>query len=117
VEAAMIFPLVIAAVAAVVGIVAGMYQTLFHDASLHITLRNECGLSAQTVYRQERVSDYTPQKDRIGIRPVIRMEEDKEYRISILFKDTVIHKDRGRSYVIDEAELIRVRSIFTEESN
>lgn len=117
VEAAMLFPLVIAAVAAVICIVVGMYQSLFLDASLHMALRNECGLSAETVYRRGYISNHEPIKDKAGIRPVIRMENEKEYRISILFKDTVAHKDKGRSYEIDEAEMIRVRSFFTEESN
>ena len=114
VEAAMIFPLVIAAVAAVICIVVGMYQSLYQDASIHMALRNECGLSAETFYRRDTIADYKPIKDKVGIRPVIRMEKEKEYRISILFKDTVTHKDKGRSYEIDEADMIRVRSLFIE---
>ncbi len=108
----MIFPLVIAAVAAVICIVAVMYQSLALDAKLHMSLRQECGQSSETVYRQEFISAYQPIKDRIGLRPVIRMEAEKKYQIHILFKDSVVHTDKGRSYEIDEAELIRVRSLF-----
>ncbi len=117
VEAAMIFPLVIAAVAAVLCIVTGLYQSLSLQSSLHMALRNECGLASQTVYRQERMQDFRPEKDREGLRPVIRMEKEREYRINIIFKGHVTRTEKGRAYVIDEAELIRVLSFQREESD
>lgn len=96
----MIFPLVIAAVAAVLYIVIGMYQSLELQSSIHIALRKECGELSQTVYRAEETISYPVKKEWRGIRPIVRTEQERE----------------GRAYLIDEPELIRVLSVRGEES-
>ncbi|HYE69565.1 MAG TPA: TadE family protein [Anaerovoracaceae bacterium] len=116
VEAAMIFPLVIACVIAVIYIIINLYQALTLQTSLHLALRKESGEFSQTVYRQEEIKEYQWEKDRVGIRPVIRMEEAGEYRINTFFKSRIKRIEKGRSYVIDEAELIRILSLKGEES-
>ena len=115
VEAAMIFPLVITAVVAVLYIVIGMYQSLALQSSIHIALRKECGELSQTVYRTEKITSYPADKERLGIRPILRMEQEKEYQINAPFKDKVIRKEEGRYYLLDEPELIRILSIQGEE--
>lgn len=115
VEAAMIFPLVIACVAAVLYIVIGMYESLSLQSSVHLTLRKECGERSETVYRIEEMKSYPVEKDRIGLRPVLKVEQEKEYRINTLFKDKVVRKEEGRYYLIDEPELIRVVSFEEDE--
>lgn len=116
VEAAMIFPLVIAGVMAVLYIVINMYSSLSLQTSLHMALRRESGELSQTVYRQEAGKDFPLQKDWVGIRPVLRMEQEREYEINILFHDRVARQEAGRTYVVDEAELIRILPFHEGES-
>lgn len=116
VEAAMIFPLVIACVIAVIYIIINLYLALTLQTTLHLALRKESGEFSKTVYRQEEMKDYQCEKDRVGLRPIIRMEEAAEYQINTLFKSRIIRIEKGRAYLIDEAELIRIISIKREES-
>lgn len=115
VEAALIFPLVSAAVAAVIYIVICLYSSLSLQASLHRNIRNECGEFSQTVYRNEKIRNYDTVMGMEGIRPVIRTEEETEYGMPSLYKLHLIKKERGRSYVIDEAELVRILSLGEDE--
>lgn len=111
----MVFPLVAACIAAVLYIVIGMYQSLSLQASLHISVRDECGKLSQTVYRMDKIEYYPFEKGLIGIRQAVLMEKEKEYQINILFKDKVVRKETGRSFLIDEAELIRILPIRGDE--
>lgn len=115
VEAAMIFPLVIAGVAAVLHIVVGMYLSLSLQSSLHLALRMECGEMSQTVYRTGEIKSYAFEKDRIGIRPVVKMDEVREYGINTLFNYKTVREEEGRSYLVDEPELIRIITFQEEE--
>lgn len=117
VEAAMIFPLVIAAVVAVLYIVINLYQSLSLQSSLHLALRKECGERSRTVYRLDEIKEYPAKTDQIGIRPVIKIEQEREYRINTFFKDSIMRKEDGRSYLVDEQELIRIFSFQEEETN
>jgi hypothetical protein len=117
VEAAMIFPLVIAAVVAVLYIVINLYQSLSLQSSLHLALRKECGERSQTVYRMDQIKEYPSMTERIGIRQIVKMEEEREYRIKTLFKDQIVRTEKGRSYLIDEPDLIRILSFQEEEAN
>ena len=113
----MIFPLVIAAVMAVLYIVIGLYLSLSLQTSLHLTLRKECGESSKTVIRlDDEYKQYSSEKDRINLRPALVVEEEKEYRIKGLFSSKITRKEYGRSYIIDEAEIVRIRSIIKGES-
>lgn len=113
----MIFPLVTAAVIAVLYIVIGLYQSVALQTSVHMALRRESGESSETVYRAESGREYDSEKDRIGLRSVIRMQEDREYKLNKPFQYEVRKQETGRSYIIDEAELIRIISFEEEESN
>lgn len=108
VEAALIFPLVIAGVMAVLYIIIGSYLSLSLQSSLQIAIRKECGESSETVYRIEESSEYPVTKVMIGLRPAIAMEEERKYRIRGLFNNEISRKEKGRSYIIDEAEIIRI---------
>jgi len=112
----MIFPLVIACVMAVIYIIINLYLALTLQTSLHLALRKECGEFSQTVLRQEEMKEYQWEKDLAGIRPIIRMEEVGEYRINIVFKNRITRIEKGRSYIVDEAELIRILALKREES-
>lgn len=108
VEAAVIFPLVIAGVMAVLYIVINLYLSVSLQSSLHLALRKESGELSRTVYRQEVSENFQSEKDLIGAWPVIRMEKEREYRIDTLFRYRITRKEEGRSYIIDEAELLRI---------
>ena len=112
----MIFPLVIAAVMAVLHIVIGLYLSLSLQTSLHLALRKECGENSLTVIRLEEYKQYPSEKDRINLRSVLVVEEEKEYRIKGLFSNKITRKEYGRSYIIDEAEIVRRCSIIKGES-
>ncbi|MDD2190496.1 MAG: hypothetical protein PHV71_07535 [Eubacteriales bacterium] len=114
VEATMIFPLVITAVIAVLYIIVGLYLSLSLQSSLHIAIRNECGELSETVYRMEEYKEYAYQKDKLGLRQIILIDETQEYRIRGLFADKVVREEKGRGYVIDEAELIRMLCLAKE---
>lgn len=118
-EAAMIFPLVIAGVMAIIYIIINLYLSLLLQASLHTALRKECGEYTQTVLRIETVEDSQQRFQQLldwdGIIPVIRMEQEREYRIKSIFADRITRKEEGRSYAIDEAETDRILSFLQEE--
>ncbi len=107
----MIFPLVIAAVAAVIYMVIGLYSSLSIQTSLHMDLRRESGELTQTVIRLEHIRDFESTKGLRGIRPVVRMKAGREYRIGSLFRQNIYKTEYGSSYIIDESELIRILSM------
>ncbi|MDD4566163.1 MAG: hypothetical protein PHE79_11900 [Eubacteriales bacterium] len=108
VEAALIFPLIIAGVMAVLYIIIGLYLSLSLQSSLQISARKECGESSETVYRIEESGEYPLTNVMIGLRPAIVMEAERKYRIRGLFNNEISRKEKGRSYIIDEAEIIRL---------
>jgi hypothetical protein len=110
VEAALIFPLVVAAVVAVIYMVIVLYSSLSLQASMHLDMRRESGEFTETVFRIQHTRDFKSTKGLKGIRPVIRMEEERAYGIGSLFRQTIIRTERGRVYIIDEAELTRILS-------
>lgn len=107
VEASMIFPLVIAGVMAVLYIVIGMYSSLSLQSSVHLALRNESGRLSETVYRDEEGTSFKLEKSRLGLRAIVAAEEIRSYQTSQLFTKKITRLESGRSYVIDEAELVR----------
>lgn len=113
----MIFPLVIVAVMAVLYIVTGMYHSLALQTSIHMALRKECGERSETVYRTVNGREYEAEKDHIGLHSVIRMKSGRSYRLNDPFQAEVTKQENGRSYIIDEAELIRIFSFEKEGSN
>lgn len=116
VEASMIFPLVIAAVMAVIYIVIGLYSSLSLQTSLHLALRRECGESSKTVYRLDDIKEFQSDKDSVDLRTVLVMDEEREYQIKGIFANKITRKETGRSYVIDDTEIVRLRSIAKEGS-
>ncbi len=114
VEATMIFPMVIASVVAVLYIIIGLYLSLSLQASLHLALRKECGEISQTVYRVEQIEEFQYEEEKLGLRPIIKMEAERDYRVSKLFTKDISRTEKGRSYVLDEAESIRILSLTGE---
>jgi hypothetical protein len=108
VEAAMIFPLVIAGVMAVLYIIISLYLSLSLQSSLHVSIRKECGELSETVYGIEEASEYPVTNVMIGLRPAIVIEQEQKYRIRGLFKDEISKKEKGRGYIINEADIIRI---------
>lgn len=110
----MIFPLVIAGVMAVLYIVIGMYLSLSLQTSLHLALRKESGEFSQTVYRLYEIKEFPFEMSKSGLRPILMMEEEREYRGNKLFNQNIYRKEKGRAYLIDEAEIIRIFSLAKE---
>jgi len=114
VEAAMIFPIVVAAVMAVLYILIGMFSSLSLQSSIHLALRNECGQSTQTVYRLEEFNEFTYEKDTNSLRSILSIEEKKEYEIKGIFKSKTNRTENGREYLVNEADIIRLRNVVKE---
>lgn len=108
VEAAMIFPLIIAGVMAAMYIIISLYLSLSLQSSMHVSLRKESGELSETVYRIEETKEYPVSKTMIGLRPAVFMEQEQKYKIRGLFKNEILKKKKGRSYIINEADIIRI---------
>ena len=110
VEAAFIFPIVIAAVIVVLYIVIGLYQSLDLQTSIHLALRKDSGENSETVYRAEDTIEFKSAEEMLGLRKALSMKEERKYKINMIFNDEITKKETGRFYVIDEAEMLRIIS-------
>lgn len=107
VEASMIFPLVIAGVIAVIYIIMGLYNSMALQTALHLSLRDQCGQLSDTIYREESFKPYEVSQDFYQLRPILAIEETQEHKTSKIFTQRIQRTEKGRSYVIDEAEFVR----------
>jgi hypothetical protein len=127
VEAALVFPLVIASVMAVVYLMINLYSFTALRSSLHVTLRAEAdaetGLT-ETVIADGRVYDrYRLAAERRGIRPehhrkglinpYVAAEESKSYKGNAMIRDGVTRTHYGRFYVLDEVSVVRNLALVT----
>jgi len=101
------FPLVIAAVIAVIYIVTGLYLSLSLQTSLQLSIRNDACERSKTVYRTGEYKRFKPDQMKFGLSTVLYAEAAKEYKTSKLFTKNIRRTEKGRVYVIDEAELVR----------
>lgn len=109
----MIFPLVIGTVMAIFYIVLALYQRLDLQASLHAHLRQEAGIRSGTVYRVAETKSHSVEEGFVKGKAVIRAEEEQCYRRNSLFLHPVSTVEGGRTYVIDEADLVRKMNFTT----
>lgn len=123
VEASMIFPLVIAGVMAVIYIMVGLYSALSLQAALQLSIRKEAGELSQTIYRSDNdkmIRSIRSNEERFGVSKVLTAVEGKKYKTSGLFTKQIKRTEKGRVYVLDEAETVRqlyfARDILTQEN-
>ncbi|MDF2655117.1 MAG: hypothetical protein K0R19_1591 [Bacillota bacterium] len=120
VEAAIIFPLVIGAVVAVIYITVGLYSALSLQTSIHLSLRKETGILSDTIerYQTAKTYEYQRQDDRwlegIVRHSAILMEEEQIIHMNGLFRANVKRQEKGSAYIIDEAELVRYMNVSKE---
>ena len=114
VEASIIFPLVIAAVMAVLYIVIGLYTSLSLQTSLHLALRKQCGEDTQIVYRLDEIRAFDTVKVNLNKRSALSGEETREYRIRGIFADRITREESGSFYLVDDTKIVRLRSIIKE---
>jgi hypothetical protein len=127
VEAAVVFPLVIASVMAIVYLMINLYSVTALRASLHLALRAEAdaetGLT-EAVIADGRVYDryrlaaerrgISPEHRRKGlINPYVAAEENKRYTGNALIRGGVTRTHFGRFYVLDEVGVVRNLSLVT----
>ena len=117
VEAAIIFPLVIAAVITVIYISVGLYTSLALQTSMHLSMRQEAGELSDTVERNFAVKEYEYEKRKIYLRTAVLMEENQRIGMGGLFRTNVKRQEKGRAYIIDEAELVRLSGGLKEVLN
>jgi hypothetical protein len=125
VEAAIVFPLAIAAVMAVIYIMTGLYSIAALQAHVHVALRAEAG--ERSALTESRLTDGQA-RDRyrraaesralsIGfhkavLRPYVFAEEEGVYAANSMVSGTVARKSSGRVYLIDEAKAVRDASLL-----
>lgn len=120
VEAALIFPLVIGAVVAVIYITVGLYSALSLQTSIHLSLRKETGDLSDTIERKQTTKGYEYQReDDRWLEGVVRhsaihIKEEQIIRMNGLFPAAVRRQENGSAYVIDEAELVRFVNVSKE---
>ncbi|MDR2354792.1 MAG: hypothetical protein LBE16_01215 [Clostridiales Family XIII bacterium] len=121
VEAAVVFPLVIASVAALIYLMINLYSFTALRASLHIALRAEA--DAETGLTEALIADgrvydrYRLAAERRGIsaehhreaviRPYVAAEESKRYTGNAMIAGGVTRTHFGRFYVLDEVGIVR----------
>jgi hypothetical protein len=120
VEAAIVFPLTIAAVMAVIYLMINLYSQTALQSSLHVELRGEAGDrtgltersltdgSTRDKYRAAAESRSTEVKENGKIiHPYIYAEDEKYYRGNAMVAQGVTRGTYGRYYLVNEAEFIR----------
>ena len=107
VEASMVFPIVIAAVIAVIYMVICLYSSLSDQVLMQLAIREEAGIKSETVVRTGYFMEITPDDGRLGMSRILSVKEKNHYQMKGLFSKTVSRTDDCRVYVIDEAELVR----------
>jgi hypothetical protein len=126
VEAAVVFPLVIASVAAIIYLMINLYSFAALRASLHLSLRAEAdaetGLT-EAVVADGRIYDrYRLAAERGGIsaklhRKVlspsyVSAEEKRSYGGNAMIREDVTRTHFGRFYVLDEVGIVRNQSLL-----
>ena len=111
VEAALIFPLVILAVMAVIYIIIFLFQQVETQSEIHIALRKESGILSKTVaYRMKTDKKY----------PVYKKKKQVYFQGKLHFMERGILKSLDKSisacsYIIDEREFIRYLDLVRQK--
>lgn len=114
VEAALIFPIVIAGVMAVIYIIIGIFSAFTLQSSIHMNLKKEAGKISETIIKEEQTKQYSIKERMHGFNNVLYTEADAEYKTNRLFKKSIDRREKGRVYVIDEAEFVRRTQLAKE---
>jgi hypothetical protein len=124
VEAAIVLPLVLASVMAVVYLMLNLYSFTALRSSLHVSLRAEA--NAETDLTEARVVDgrvydryriaaerrgISFARDRKGLAPYAEAEEFKRYAGNGMISGDVRKRHFGRYYILDEADAVRKLSL------
>jgi hypothetical protein len=121
VEAAVVFPLVIASVMAIIYLMINLYSFTALRASLHVALRAEAdaksGLTEVVIADGRMYDRYRLAAERRGIsaehhrkgliNPYVAAEESKSYRGNAMIAGGVTRTHYGRFYVLDEVGVLR----------
>ncbi|MDR2770492.1 MAG: hypothetical protein LBB57_00480 [Clostridiales Family XIII bacterium] len=124
VEAAIVFPLVIASVMAVIYLMINLYSFTALRASLHVALRAEADaetgltealLADGRVYDRYRLAaerrGIFAERRRKGLNSYVSAEESKQYRGNAMITEGVTRKHFGRVYILDEVSVVRNLSL------
>ncbi|MDR1246929.1 MAG: hypothetical protein LBK57_07870 [Clostridiales Family XIII bacterium] len=125
VEAAVVFPLTIAAVMAVVYLMINLYSFTALRSALHIALRadvnaetklTETGIVDGRVYDRYRIAaerrgiSFTHDRQNV-LTPYAAAEEFKSYTGNAMIKGDVTRRHFGRYYILDEVSAVRNHSL------
>lgn len=114
VEASMVFPIVIAAVIAVIYIVICLYSSLSFQTGMQLSVRQESGKQSETVFRADSFQKMPVKESRIGISRILYAEGKNNYKMKGMISATVSRTDYCRVYIIDETEVVR-KVYFADE--
>jgi len=102
-EAAIVFPVVIITVLTVIYILTALYTDASYAARDHLALRFMAGDMTETVVREDEYGSAKP-FDKFGRKPFL---EKADITQGSRYLDKVLNAERGRVYVVDEADYIR----------
>lgn len=115
VEAAVIFPLVILAVMAVIFILVFLFQEVTYNSRIHVALNATMGSETETVETYKNVpAGIKPYKSVHGIGECYYAESGLTFQKRGLLNKSFTKTLEGRVYSVDEKKFIRYTDFFSE---
>lgn len=118
VEAALIFPIVIAGVMAVIYITIAIFSAFTLQSALHMALKKETGKMSKTIIKEDQTRLFSIEDHKHGVSTILCTEAYGEYKTNRLINKSIGRREKGRAYVIDEAEFVRriqlAKEVFLE---
>lgn len=128
IDAAIVLPLVILAVMAMIYLLINIYSTVSLQLHMHLLLREESGVKSGMV-KYEITDDYKRDKirskaesARIDIKQkrnvlskYVEANKYTEYTGNMLIKNPPKIKSYGRSYINNESDIVRFKEIVTKD--
>ena len=126
VEAAVVMPLVILSIMALIYLLLNIYSTVALQSHIHLLLREESGMKS-TMVKYEIIDDYKRDKIRmkaeaanIGITEgggllasYVEAQKDSVYTTNMLIRKKIKVGSYGRSYVYNESDIVRYKEIVS----
>lgn len=113
VEAALVMPLVLISMIAIVLTVVFLIESLFMNANVHMYLKSKAGELSETRISKS-VESYEYTKDRRNMAKVIVINEHYKMKGGYLLPKVLREDITADSYVINEKKIIRYKDFFGE---
>lgn len=126
VEAAIVLPLVMLSVMAMIYLLINIYSTVSLQSHMHLLLREESGTKSGMV-KYEIVDDYKRDKIRrkaesakigmnekhSGLSKYVEAQRDSVYTTNMIINKSPKIRSYGRSFVYNESDIVRFKSVVS----